>query len=185
MTSSHARSSGSGLRGRKAEREAEARRLALETPYAVDNEASQRRAMARAAEPRNLTAYVRWCRWAYKQEPPVRLHTRETGPDGNPRWSGDFYKWITGADSGLAACGTDVEGYYRTPFRCALYVLHGRFEDTEQSAMAHLCLDIATNEFESALLIAAQHGIGPQWVQPIVLRETLRRLWDLYAPLPR
>ncbi len=144
--------------------------------------ASELRRAAGAAEPRTLAGYVRWVRWAYAQEPPTRLHTRETGPDGLPRWSGDFYRWLQGTDQSAAACSVDEDGYFRTPFRCAIYAFHGRWEENDRARMADYALSIAASD-EPLEAVAARHALVP-WAIDIVTQEVLHRLWQMYAPMP-
>ena len=155
-------------------------------PYSAERIASQRRGMARAIEPNTVSGYVRWIRWAYRQEPPVALHDRdELADDGTPRWTGDFMAWISGTTlKGGISCGEDDEGYLRTPLRCALYTMHGRFENAPSAKMADFLLSIAEGGM-SVGDVAVAHGVGPAWVHEIVAREALRRLWDIYAPMRR
>lgn len=151
-------------------------------PYANDHQRSQQTRWNAAHRPRDINAYIRWARWAYGQEPPVRLHVRGLSDDGSPRWSGDFISWITGGEQ--ASCGQDQEGFYRTPLRCAIFTMHGRFEDKPEAKMADFLLSIAGSHVDLAT-VCRWHGIAPGWVQPIVAVEALRRLWELYAPQPR
>ena len=161
-------------------------REALLSPYKGDLQRSEVRRMMTAIEPKTPSGFVRWARWAYAQEPPMRLHVHDIGEDGTPRWSGDFWAWIRGSESQAVACAPDDDGYYRTPFRCALLTFHGRFDNTERAEMAELVLDIAANETFSPEVIAARHGItGPQWVMDLVVTEIMRRAWGYFAQTPR
>lgn len=140
--------------------------------------------MNRARQPGTLSAYVRWIRYAYQQEPPVRIHSRETGVDGNPAYTGEFIAWLRGSEEQDVACATDEEGYFRTPLRCCLYLMHGRDEGSSGAAMAHLALAIAITDW-AADDVGRRHGIEPTWARPIVIEEVLRRVWSAYSPLPR
>ncbi len=164
-------------------REEVAARDRLLLPHRDEHAASQARRWAGAARPRSLPSYLRWGRWAYRQEPPVRVHVRDLASDGTPRWSGDFAAWVAGIDSGTA-CATDDEGFYRWPLRCALFAMHGRYEDGGSAAMADLLLDLLASD-RTLADVAAEHGVTPSWVVPIVAAESLRRLWEMYAPQPR
>lgn len=151
-------------------------------PFHTDLERSEIRRAQRAVQPRTLMAYVRWVRWAYEQEPPTRLHTRDTGDDGAPRMSGDFLAWLRAAEEKGVACAEDADGYLRTPFRCALFDLHGRTEGTERAWLAHIALGVA----HGAEPVEATLRCGiPEWASGIVTYEALKRLWERYAPLIR
>jgi hypothetical protein len=151
-------------------------------PYAEDNRASAERAMTLAAEPKTLASFVRWSRWAAKQEPPFRLHTRETGEDGNPRMSPAFLAWLDSMSRARIACATDDDGYYRHPFRCAIFTLHGRDERSDNAALADFCLAVALSD-EPLDRLASFVGLKPHWAVVPAAEWALRKLWNLYAPL--
>ena len=163
-----------------------ARREARALPYAAEHAASQRRKMTEAVEPKGLSALIHWVRWAYKQEPPIAIHDRdELADDGTPRWTGDFATWVNGVgNGGGGSCGEDDDGYLRTPLRCALYVMHGRFERAPSAKMADFLLDIA-QENMAVTEVALLHEITPAWVHAIVTEVGLRKLWELYTPVRR
>ncbi len=150
-------------------------------PYAEANLDSKARAMARAAQPRTLASAVRWVRWASRLEAPVRLHDRGIADDGTPRMTGEFVAYLQGATLVGVACAVDEDGWYRTPYRCALLTLHGRDETTDGAGMAHLVAAIATTD-EDVPTIAERLGIGPRWVVRPAAELALARLWALYAP---
>lgn len=153
-------------------------------PYLAEHEASNIRAMANAQPPKTLAALVRWARYAYRLEPPVRLHARDTGDDGTPRWSGAFVAWLRSKDEGKQACATDDDGYYRLPFRCALFQLHGRDEGSDEAALADFCLGVAiSTELASLDTVADYLGLKPHWAVRPAAEYALRRLFNLYAPL--
>ena len=127
-------------------------------------------------------ALVRWVRWAYSLEPPIRLHTAATGEDGAPRMSGDFLAWLRSSEEGLVACAEDEYGYRRTPLRCALFELHGRVEGTERAGLAHLALSIAQSDQVTLEDLGRRYGIA-EWAVGIVVTEALRRLWDDCVPM--
>lgn len=137
--------------------------------------------MAAAVQPKSLSGYVRWLRHQYRQEPPIRLHLTAIGEGGTPKWSGDFLAWVNG---GPGACGQDEDGYLKTPLRCAIYALHGRFEDAPRARMADYALALATTD-APWFVIAKRAGIEPDWARPIATLAAVRRIWDLYAPMAR
>lgn len=151
-------------------------------PHQSEYRASEERRFLASQRPRTLTGYVNWARHAYRLEPPVRLHVRETAKDAAPRWSGDFRAWLAGGEEG--SCGTDNDGDYRTPFRCAVYRLHGRYEDRDEAGMADLALDVAALSLRWDE-VAEGHNIQPRWVRRIAVQIALERLWDTYSPRPR
>lgn len=65
--------------------------------------------------PRNMRDYVHQLRRAYADEVPSRIHVRETDAGGDPAWSPEFTRYLTGSDG-----ATDKDETYRTPFRAAL-----------------------------------------------------------------
>ena len=156
-------------------------------PYTDQMQASQHRVAARAVRPKTLHAYVRWARWAYAQEPPFRLHVRETGDDGNPRMSPAFYAWLRAHEEGRIACATDTDGYYLQPFRCAVFTLHGRSHEIknredDNAMMADYALALARSDW-SLEDFARSVGVAPAWVVRPATEVALTRLFDLYAPL--
>ena len=151
-------------------------------PYTADLRASQDRAAARAVRPKTLAGYVRWARFSYNQEPPFRLHTRETGEDGNPRMSPDFYAWLRAHESGRVACAVDHDGYYRLPFRCAIYTRHGNNEKRDEAMMADYALKLASSDWPLGEF-ARSVGLAPAWVVKPATELALTRLFDLFAPM--
>lgn len=150
-------------------------------PYADANLASKARQMQRAARPRTLASAVRWVRWAARLEAPVRLHDRGVAEDGTPRMTGEFLSYLQGSTLVGVACAVDEDGWYRTPYRCALLTLHGRDEVSDGAGMAHLVAAIAASD-EDVPRVAALLGIRPAWVVRPAAEMALTRLWDLYAP---
>lgn len=158
-------------------------RVHLLQPHLEDHQDREQRRLQAALRPKSVTGFVNWARWSYRQEPPTRIHDRDTATDGAPRWSGTFMAWMNGLSDG-AACALDHEGAFRTPFRCAIYTLHGRDEETVEAAMADLALDVAAGTISYAD-VAAGHGVEPAWVRKLAVEYALARLWDTYSPTPR
>ena len=156
-------------------------RAQLLLPHRPAHERSEQKRLQAALRPKDVTGFVNWARWMYRQEPPTRLHDQDTAKDGAPRMSGMFMAWL---QQGESACSLDAEGAFRTPFRCALYTLHGRDEETVEAAMADLALDVAAGTLTWDR-IAAEHHIDPPWVRRLAVAHALGRLWDIYSPQPR
>ncbi len=176
--------SATAQRRRRAERVAaswQAARERIERPHADEHRRSEARRMLNAREPKSLTGFIHWARWAYRQEPPTQLTTDDVAPDGTPAWHPAFAAWLGGYDGAVAL---DEEGYYRTPLRAALYQMLGRTPNADAFAVVTFLFDIASSE-GPVDVIAAAHGIQPSWTRRIVVLDVLRRLWDGYAATPR
>lgn len=151
-------------------------------PYLAEKVRSQERAMAAANRPKTLAAMVRWARHAYRDEPPFRLHTRALGEGGNPAMAPEFIAWLRTDESGLIACATDDDGYFRLPFRCAVFTMHGRDDRTEQALMADYALQLARSDVPLDEF-AARVGLSPWWVVKPATEAALDKLWGMFAPL--
>lgn len=179
-------------------------RLRAAYPYIDEHADSEVRKLEGARQPRSLTGYVRWLRYAWSDEPPTRIHVHAIDAGGTPAWSGEFMAWIEGISSGLSllrdhepGCPNRAQGdrrrkreecgcYYRWPLRAALFEMHGRFEDTPAAAMADWCVLVASTD--TTLPTLAQRVGLPDpwgWTVPLFTEQAIWRLWTLYSPLPR
>lgn len=153
-------------------------------PYTNEYAASADRNLARASEPRTLAALVRWARWAYRLEPPIRIHTHDIDDEGVPRFSGQFLQWIRSGETTSGACATDPDGYYTFPLRCALFTMHGPGQEDDAAMKADFCLAAAvSNDLDTIDDVAERVGLKPHWVVRPAAEFALRDLWSRYAPM--
>jgi hypothetical protein len=74
----------------------------------------------RGTPPSDLRELVRDLRRAYTDEVPTRIHSRDTDAGGDPAWSPEFTRYLTGSDSATDARDPGSTEVYLTPFRACM-----------------------------------------------------------------
>lgn len=175
--------------------------VARAAPFALEQEASQRRAARAALEPRGFAALLHWYAVAWRAEPPLAMHgagvwvgrqeQREGLPVwptellggshlGAPRWSESFRRFLTDHPARL-----DQDGHYCTPLRAALWRLTGRGEDAERPFMARFLWRLGCSlDGAGAFDLEKCRGTIPPQVVRVYAEAGLARLWRLYREQP-
>lgn len=160
--------------------------------YALDHARSVERAASRGAEPRSLTALIRWFRPRWDAETPIRLHAAgvwRSRPDqhtpsaeiggsllGAPQLSPDFRRLIENS-----ACEVDREtGTFVRPARAALFRL-----GLNRPRTAERLTRFARGGWDINMALM-QEQLDPEDGE-ILLREGLRLWWREFEerPTPR
>jgi hypothetical protein len=155
-----------------------------ETPYRYDaahRQTVRENADYRLTRPRTLNGMLRKLTREYAAEPPTALHTQLTDAGGTPTMTGRALAYLgfhaDELDWTAIACRRDEDGFYTTPWRCAIE----RVNDPQRRAFLR---DLATNTFFPSD-VAAAHGI-PGWCATEVTFRSLEMLYAIFLdrPLP-
>ena len=106
--------------------EAQSAALAMrDAPYTEANRTSYVWTMQRTDPPADLRTVVYQLRKAYADEVPTRIHVHETDAGGDPAWSPEFTRYLTGSDMAVDRKDDGTTEVYTTPFRAALSGMSG------------------------------------------------------------
>ena len=141
----------------------------LETPYTAAHRNSYTLKMERTQPPR-LRELVRDLRRAYQDEVPSRIHSRDTDAGGDPAWSPEFTRYLTGSDF-----ATDKDDdIYTTPFRaCYAAMTRSAQEGTRRRAAIVFRIVAAGNDPAEAAMIEG----APEWDASACARRALELFW--------
>lgn len=140
-----------------------------ETPYSEAHRNSYTLKMERTQPPR-LRELVRMLRKAYADEVPSRIHSRDTDAGGDPAWSPEFTRYLTGSD-----WATDKDDdTYTTPVRaCYSAMSRSSSEGTRRRAAIVFRVVVAgTDPAEAAMIEGA-----PEWDASACARRALELFW--------
>ncbi len=156
------------------------RRLALETPFARDQERSIARKADRGREPRNLRQLLDWFAYICADEDLWAIHKNELWRDygihaqggsalGTLAWSDRFRRYL---ENSISEC--DEDGYYRRPVAAAIFRIKLRREHDAW----HLCALMANKGDWTA---HAQRVGYPVTDMGHIVRGVLQALWHEYS----
>ncbi len=157
------------------------RRLALETPYARDQERSIEARAQKGLQPKSLPDLLRWFRGLCADETPRTIHKAEVWHDhalhgeggsalGSLAWSDPFRRYLENSDS---EC--DAEGMYLRPLAASIFRLRLRYPLTAQ----HLYrLTLVDGDYRRHA-----ENVGWQYEEmSVYLTRALQMLWREFSP---
>lgn len=125
-------------------------------------------------EPRSLREYVRTLRKAYADEVPTRLHSHETDEGGDPAWSPEFTRYLTGSDFTTDRADVGATEVYVTPFRACMAAMTRSSDEATRRRAAIIRHSVMgdSGPVEAAMI----EGV-PEWCAKIVAREAHAVFW--------
>lgn len=153
--------------------ESQARAL-YERPYTEAHRNSYTLKMQRTDPPATLRDLVRDLRTAYADEVPSRIHSRDTDAGGDPAWSPEFTRYLTGSDFATDTRDEGTTEVYLTPFRACISAM-GRSSDEATRRRAAIVGHITFGNFgpvEAAMMEGA-----PEWDAKSCAQRSLELFW--------
>jgi len=145
-----------------------------ETPYTEAHRNSYRLKMERTRPPR-LGDLVRDLRKAYADEVPTRIHSRDTDAGGDPAWSPEFTRFLTGSDFATDTRDDGTTEVYTTPLRACLASM-GRSASESSRRRAAITFRIVVAGSDPAEAAMAEGA--PEWDAPACARRALEQFWS-------
>lgn len=148
--------------------EAQSRAL-RDAPYTEAHRNSYTLKMERTTAPRPREI-VHILRKAYRDEVPTRIHSRDTDAGGDPAWSPEFTRYLTGSDF-----ATDHDDdTYQTPFRaCFAAMARSAHEGTRRRAAIVFRIVVAGSDPAEAAMIEG----APEWDASASAGRALELFW--------
>ena len=145
-----------------------------ETPYteAHNNSYTLKMQRDRPPRPRELLHLLRR---AYTDEVPSRIHSRDTDAGGDPAWSPEFTRYLTGSDFGTDTRDDGSTEVYTTPFRACMAAMgSSAHEGTRRRASIVFRAVVAGED----LMTAAMREGAPEWDAPACGARALELFWS-------
>lgn len=149
-------------------------RAMREAPYTEAHRNSYTLKMERTSPPDTLRELVHDLRKAYADEVPTRLHSHDTDAGGDPAWSPEFTRYLTGSDFSTDRRDEGTTEVYLTPFRACMAGME-RSSDESTRRRAAIVGHVTFGNFgpvESAMM----EGV-PEWCAKIVARDAHSVFW--------
>lgn len=144
-----------------------------ETPYteAHRNSWSLKMQRTRPPRPRELLHLLRQ---AYADEVPARIHSHDTDGGGDPAWSPEFTRYLTGSDFSTDRNDVGTTEVYATPFRaCMASMSRSAHEGTRRRAAIVFRAVVAGDDLSTAAMIEG----SPEWDAPACGARALELFW--------
>lgn len=144
-----------------------------ETPYTEAHRNSYALKMQRDRPPRPREL-LHLLRKAYADEVPSRIHSRDTDAGGDPAWSPEFTRYLTGSDFTTDVRDPGSTEVYLAPFRACMAAM-GRspHEATRRRAAIVFRAVVAGEDLATAAMCEG----SPEWDAPACGARALELFW--------
>ena len=149
-------------------------RALRDAPYTENHRNSYVLKMERTTPPEGLRELVHVLRRAYTDEVPSRIHSHDTDAGGDPAWSPEFSRYLTGSDFATDRGDEGSTEVYTTPFRACMAAMQRSSDEATRrraSIVAHITYGNA-GPVESAML----EGV-PEWDAKRSAEYALTTFW--------